>query len=223
MITAETYDATCRDGKQNLLSALFMAEELSKKYEKQNIPEKILLDSLSELSAYTHIFSDLKNELALGRMDWILRILKGEILKLGRLQFALEPSKVDIPEKGVKAGDTILRCYIPRGGKMDKESVLSSIEQAKAFFGEYTIVVTSWLLDETLAELLPKNSNILVFQSLFETVKKEESDAILRFVFRWNTNRFSVKFVPAYNSFSEAVKQAMLSGKTFYEVTGYLK
>ncbi len=223
ILTASTYDATCQDGKRNLLSTLFMAEEYAKNCQKQGISEEILLDSLSELVNYTHIFSDLKNELALGRMDWILRILKGEILKLGRLQFALEPSMVDIFEKGIKKGDTVLRCYIPGGEKLSRETVASSIQQAKEFFGEYIIVVTSWLLDDSLKELLPEDSNILTFQSLFETVKREESDAILRFVFRWNTNRFSVKHASSYNAFSEGVKQAMLAGKKFYEVTGYFK
>ncbi len=223
IIRATTYDVTCQDGKRNLLSALFMAEELSKSCQAKGISEEILLDSLSELVYYTHVFSDLKNELSLGRMDWILRILKGEILKLGRLQFALEASAVDIPEKGIKTGDTVLRCYIPGGEKLSREAVASSIQQAKAFFKDYTVVVTSWLLDDSLKELLPEESNILAFQSLFETVKREESDAILRFVFRWNTNRFSVKFVPAYSRFSEGVKQAALAGKKFYEVTGYLR
>ncbi len=222
-ITAENYKADCQDGKRNLLTALFLAEVLSKQYEEKGFSEEILLNSLSDILTYTHIFSDLQNELSLGRMDWILRILKGEIIRFGRLQFALEPSLVDIPKKDVKAGDCVLRCYIPQGEKLTKDAVLSSVEQAKAFFGDYTVLVTSWLLDETLTEFLPENSNILGFQSLFETVKQEESDAILRYVFRWNTNRFSVKFVPAYNAFSEGVKQAILSGKKFYEVTGYLK
>ena len=222
-ITVENYNVDCQDGKRNLLSALFMAEELSKSCQAKGISEEILLDSLSELVYYTHVFSDLKNELSLGRMDWILRILDGQILRFGRLQFALEQSLVDIPNKGVKIGDSVLRCYIPGGEKLTKDAVLSSIQKAKAFFGEYPVVVISWLLDDSLKELLPENSNILAFQSLFETVKKEESDAIFRYVFRWNTNRFSVKFVPTYSSFSEGVKQAVLVGKKFYEVTGYLR
>ncbi len=222
-IAVGNYDATCQDGKRNLLSALFMAEQLCKTYQKKGISEEILLDSLSELVNYTHIFSDLKNELSLGRMDWILRILNGEILKLGRLQFALEPSLVDIPQKNIQTGDTVLRCYIPGGEKLTKEAVLSSVGKAKEFFGDYLVVVTSWLLDDSLAELLPETSNILEFQSFFETVKTEESDAILRYVFRWNTNRFSIRFVPTYNAFSEAVKKAVLSGKIFNEVTGYLR
>ena len=222
-ITAENYPADCQDGKRNLLSALFLAEDLSETYQEKGLPEEVLSDSLEDILTYTHIFSDLKNELSLGRMDWILRILKGEIIRFGRLQFALESSMVDIPEKQVKAGDKVLRCYIPGGEKLTRDAVLSSVEKAKAFFGDYTVVVTSWLLDDSLKELLPENCNILTFQSLFETVKKEESDAILRYVFRWNTNRFSVKYVPAYNAFSEGVKQATLAGKTFYEATGYLK
>ncbi len=223
MIIATEYDADCQDGKRNLLSALFLAEKLSEKYQEQKIPEDILMDSLSEILTYTYIFSDIKNQLFLGRMDWILRILSGEIIQLGRLQFALEASSVAIPQKNIAVGDTILRCYIPKGGKMNTEDVLFSIQKAREFFGDYPIIVTSWLLDETLRELLPAGSNILAFQSLFETVKKVESDAILRFVFRWNTNRFNVKFLPCYNRLSTEVQQAVLSGKTFYEVTGYLK
>ena len=222
-ITAEHYNVDCQDGKRNLLSALFLAEELSDQYAKKGISEEILTDSLKDILTYTYIFSDMKNELSFGRMDWILRILNGDIIRLGRLQFSLESSLVDIPQKGVKVGDTVLRCYIPRGEKLTREAVLSSVEKAKAFLGDYTVLVTSWLLDDSLASFLPENSNILTFQSMFETVKKEESDAILRYVFRWNTNRYSVKYVPSCNAFSEAVKQAALAGEKFYEVTGYLK
>ena len=214
-ISADNYDENCQDGKRNLLTALFLAEKLSELYQKKGLSEDVLLDSLQDVLTYTHIFSDLKNELALGRMDWILKILKGEIICFKRLQFSLELSLVDIPEKGVKTGDKVLRCYIPRGGKLTQDSVRSSMEKAKEFFGDFTVVVTSWLLDDSLAELLPQNSNILTFQTLFETVKKEESDAILRFVFRWNTNRFNVKFLSSYNDFSANVKQAVLSGKKF--------
>ncbi|MBQ7951265.1 MAG: amidohydrolase family protein [Clostridia bacterium] len=223
-ISADAYDVECQDGKRNFLSALFLCETLEKKYQEKGIGEPILFDTLSDIVTYTNIFSDLKNELSLGRMEWILKLLDGKIFRLGRLQFGLEVSLWEIPEKGIKKGDTLLRCYIPFGGKLSKKACEDAFFQAKNFFGkEYPIVVKSWLLDDGLQDILPPDSNILSFRNLFEVVDTEESDAILRYVFRWNTNRFSVKFVPAYNCFSEAVKQAALAGKTFREGIGFLR
>lgn len=224
ILTADTYDTTCQDGKRNLLSALFLCEKLEKIYQEKGLDEQILIDSLRDLVTYTDIFSDLKAELSLGRMDWIVRILSGDVIRFGRLQFALEPSFVEITSLGVKEGDKVLRCYIPAGEKLRKEDCLGSVAQAKQFFGnDYPVVVKSWLLDDTLQNILPSDSNILAFADLFEVVKKEESDAILKYVFRWNTNRFNVKFMPAYNHFSDEVKQRTLRGIKFYEATGYLR
>lgn len=223
-ITADTYDTSCKDGKRNLLSALFLCEETEQKYQDMGLSRQVMLDTLKDIVTYTDIFSDIKGELSLGRMDWIMKILSGKVIRFGRLQFGLAASESDIPKKGIKAGDTLLQCYIPRGDKLTKEACLDSINQAKAFFGDqYTIIVKSWLLDDTLKSILDSDSNILAFQELFETVAKEESEAILRYVFRWNTNSFNVKYLPSYNSFSEAVKQQILNGIKFYEVTGYLR
>lgn len=224
MISADTYDITCKDGKRNLFSALYLCETLEKVYAEKGISQQILLDTLQEIVTYTNIFSDLEGQLSLGRMDWIQKILSGQIIRLGRLLFGFATAAVEIPQKNIRVGDTVLQCYIPAGEKLIKEACLASIDRAKEFFGEdKTIVVKSWLLDDTLEQMLPPDSNIIAFRNLFEAVSKEESDAILKFVFRWNTNRFNVKFLPAYNRFSEAVKQQALSGTVFYEVTGYLR
>ena len=223
-ITADNYDTDCQDGKRNLLSALFLCENLEKTYREKGINEQVLMSTLSDVVTYTNIFSDLKNELSLGRMDWILKLLSGKIFRLGRLQFGLEKSQWDIREKNIKIGDTVIRCYIPAGEKLTRELCEDSFSQAKSFFGaEFPILVKSWLLDETLEDILTEESNILKFQTMFEILEKEESDAILRYVFRWNTNRFSVKYVPAYNGFSDAVKQQALAGRTFYEGLGILR
>lgn len=61
------------------------------------------------------------------------------------------------------------------------------------------------------------------FGNMFEAVHIEKSDAILRYLFRWDTTRYNLKFAVAYNSFTEAVKSHVMKGGEFYEVLGVLR
>jgi len=229
IISIEKYDLKIKDGKRNLLSFLFMCEKLSEKYSEKGISEKILVDTLKDIVVYTNIWSDLKGSLFLGELGWIKSHLSMNLFRLGRLQFLKAKAKQDFEEMGIKQGDDILEIHIPEDSALAKEDWIKSIEYAKEFFGKYfpefkykCILCKSWLLDDTLKLLLPENSNILSFAQMFIPVNKVKSDSILQYVFKWNTTRLNYKHAVTYNSFSEKVKQHLISGKDFYIVTGIL-
>ncbi len=229
-ITLESYDKTCKNGKRNLLSFLYFCEELSKKYEEKGIPEEILLDTLSDIPRWAITHSGLKGELFLGELPWLSNHLGFELFKIGRLQFRMNGATRDFDKVGIKKGDPIMEIHIPAEGKLDKELAKESIARSKEFFKKYFpeysweyYTCDSWLLDTALKKYLPENSNILNFQALFEIDYEPESDALLRYLFKWNTNILNLKYEPAFSSLAQKIKPAALSGEKFHESWGFIK
>lgn len=228
-ITIEAYDTCEQDGKRNLLSYLFMCESLKEKYKEKGISEEILYDTLRDIVVWTDIWSEIKGGLYLGETAWLKRHLEMKLFKLGRLQFCMTEAEHDIPKENVFKGDKIIEIHIPIGGRLDNAECKKSIEMAKKFFAEHfpeydykCFTCHSWLLDETLEEILDENSNIIKFQKMFKFVERKKSDAILRYVFKWNTTRNNVGGTAAPSGFAEKVKRRVLSGGDFYEALGVL-
>jgi len=225
--SVDTYDLSCQDGKRNLIFFLYFCEKLKQRYEEKGIPEEILMDTLSDLVVWTKTWSDLKGELYLGELGWLCNHLKMRLFKLGRLQYACGSLHHDIPFKGLQKGQKVIEIHIPAVGSFKKGELKDSIEKAKDFYAEYYpefeythFTCHSWLLDPTLKTLLKPGSGILEFQSLFEHVLDDESDAILRYVFRWGCTREEIDNLVCTSSFSERVKAYTKAGGKFYETLG---
>ena len=217
------------DGKRNLLSFLFMCEILKKKYEEKGIPEEILIATLKDIVIWTNTWSDLKNELYLGECGWLSHHLSMKLFRLGRLQFCMGKAECDIPQAGVKKGENVIEVHIPEDGAFPPEECDKSFAAAKEFFAKYfpefeykCFTCHSWLLDETLGELLKPTSNILAFAGRFTPVHSEESDAILRYVFSWDMNRRKVLRAMPASSFAQKVRERAISGGKFYETLGMI-
>ena len=74
-------------------------------------------------------------------------------------------------ERVLAPGDPVLHLHIPSGSPMDFDACGASFQEALRFFPEHfpvfpfkAIACSSWLLDPTLAELMPPHSNIARFQ-----------------------------------------------------------
>ena len=226
-ITYDTYDTSCEDGARNLLSYLFFAENLSKRYQERGIPESILLDSLSDVVTWTKSWSTVKNTLYLGELDWLGGMFSMNLFKLGRLQFCRGKAYADCTELGLKKGDNVIDVHIPAGDRFLPEDCDAAIKQAKEFFATYFpnyeykyFACHSWLLDRSLNDFLTKDSNIIKFGERFIPVLEEESNAILRYVFTWDTNIVNLAKMTPNSSFAERVKKAALKGYKFHETYG---
>lgn len=228
-ISIDTYDLNCKDGKRNLLSFLFMCEDLSKRYEEKGIPQEIMIHTAKDIVLWTNAWSDLKNEICLGEIGWLANHLKMKIFRLENLEFRIKNSPFDFPEKGIKKGDALIDVHIPNDAKFTPELCKASFSFAKKFFAEHYpeykpcyFTCWSWLLDRELDKLLPETSNIIQFGRRFTVVPDEshEDYAALRFVFRWNTNRLNVKNAVCTSGFSERLKKHVMSGEKLYSVTG---
>ncbi len=222
-ISIDTYDATASDGKRNLLSFLFLCENLNKKYKALGIDDAILLDTLGDIPIWTKTWSNVKGELYLGELSWLKRHLSGKLFKLGRLQFCMAPSEHDIPKYGIKQGDDVLEVHIPACGPLDIDECEKSIEAAKDFFAKHfpdykysCFTCHSWLLDPTLCEHLGNDSNIVRFGKLFDVIDTEQSDDIIKYVFEWDTTRLNMHALPCSSRLGEIVNKHIKSGGSFY-------
>jgi predicted TIM-barrel fold metal-dependent hydrolase len=230
-ISIYRYDLSETDGKRNLLSYLFMCEELERRYKEKGIPEEILLDTLACIRQWTIVWSDRKDGLYLGSLKWLKNHLSMHLFKLGRLQFCMAESHYDIPKYGVKAGDKVMEVHIPaNAGSFAPEECRRSFALAKEFFKKYypeydykCFTCYSWLLDGELKHFLNENSNIIHFGNMFDVVLRNESNALLTYIFKRTTNEFNVAFEASPSSFAERIKKAVLDGHKFYECLGVIE
>ena len=229
-IDIKTYDKSATDGKRNLLSFLFLAEKLKAKYEALGIPEDILNATLEDIKIWCINWSNIKRELHLGELSWLQFHLSGKLFRLGRLQFCMGKAEHDIPKYGIKKGDGVMEVHIPEGEKLTRESCEESFALASEFFKkyfpdfEYTVFTChSWLLDDTLKNYLPENSGIVRFGDMFDKVASDESYALIKYLFEWDTTPLNVKYRYPTSSLAAKVQKAILAGEKFYETLGVIK
>ncbi|MBR5507238.1 MAG: DUF5596 domain-containing protein [Clostridia bacterium] len=224
------YDINSSDGLSNLIHFLYFCEFLKNEYEKRGIGEDILIDTLKDIPRWTDTYTNMKGSLFLGELGWLRNHLTLRLFKLGRLQFCLEDAPENYPDTGVVKGEKIVGIHIPSTGPLNIDECRKSIEYAREFmsnfFPEYQYKIFnchSWLLDETLEKFMKKESNILKFQTLFNIVSSSPSDAILKYIFTWDTTRENLTERQAKSSFANAVREHILSGGTLRESTGIIK
>ena len=171
----------------------------------------------------------MKGQLFLGELPWLSRHFEAKIFRLGRLQFCMGDVHEDIPEKGLRKGDPILEIHIPFGPKLTEEEARKSLAMAKEFFAahfpEYDykcFTCHSWLLDDKLKDYLDPGSNILKFSALFEKFGGEDTNALLRFIFRWDTQEENLPYVVCNTTFAARIKSAVMKGERFSEVLGVI-
>jgi hypothetical protein len=125
---------------------------------------------------------------------WLSQHVRGQIYRLGRLQFNLgavgwEPG----PDDGFGLGDPLLGVHIPPGSPLAPEACDASFARARPFFDRHVpggprriASCGSWLLDPQLADMLAPTSNIVRFQRRFTPVPERSwpgDEAVLHFVF----------------------------------------
>lgn len=124
--------------------------------------------------------------------------------------------------------DAVIGVHIPMGSKLTKEKVVASYQSARTIFGqafpEYDLkgfCCSSWLMDPQLSDLLPKEANIVQFQSMYlRSEIPSAGEDIFLFLFPGEKN--DPAFLPECTTLERAVKKHLLSGKKIYELQGFL-
>jgi hypothetical protein len=222
-------DFSCLKKQSDLMRLaviLCCAVKVHERYKEKGISDEIYYHTMSDIK----IWCENNSNKGLKQYGWLKNHVSFNLFRLGRLQFLMTQCRKDYPEYGLKCGDPVIEVHVPASGALTAESCEESIAMAREFFAKYFpefnyryFVCRSWLLDSTLRDFLPEDSNILQFQKMFVIADCEPSNSILRFVFKWNTNARNLKYAPVLSSFAGAIKEAFLAGKQFYSAVGLIQ
>lgn len=225
----ESYEDRSHTPQENLLAYLYFCERLEKQYNDYEIEESILLHTLSDIVIWTNVWFSMKKELGLGETQWLKRHLSFRLFRLGRLQFCFGKFEKEYPEIAVKRDEIVIEVHIPADGKLSSEECTRSFVNASAFFKKYFpnynyhfYSCHSWLLDENLQSVLGEKSNVCRFGSRFQKLDKDESDAILQYVFGWDAKRENLLQYSADTVLAKFLKKEVENGSRFYQVLGII-
>ena len=150
------------------LSAL--VPEARERQRRAGIPEDITLATLRDIGRKHSLYG------AETVLPWLLGLLRGDVIEIGRLQVERRPGA---------HGHAL---HIPENGPLSPTLVDESLNRAAAITGARAFSCTSWLLDPRIGSALPA-SNIAAFAARFRIVDPGEggpaaSAEAAKFVFR---------------------------------------
>jgi len=180
----------------NLLKVLYDCEDLSARYAKIGINEKILIDTLNDIVVWVRNHFVVNGEVGLSEMDWIELHMNMELFRIGRLHFRFGKCICSSERLGLNKDDPIIEIHIPQGEALDNEACRESFREAVKFFDEFFpefkyqyFTCHSWLLDFNIASFLKPTSNILKFSSNFDIIFYDESDSAVKRLFTLNSQK----------------------------------
>ncbi len=227
--TPDTVDFTGSEGERTAINLIYLIEGMYNEYTKRGINESLFNRMVGEIKAKIEKTYLDKGNFLLGDVSWYKPYLACRAFKIGKFYFDLRPSPADVPSKNLRRGDNIVALHIPAGEPLIYDYCVQSIEEAKAFIGrhfpdfEYQYMSCySWLLDDSIADLLGENSNILKFATLFEIVSRHESDNIIRFVFGGGAKREDLPNITPTGRFKTRLREEALRGRVFYDRRGLI-
>ena len=100
---------------ENLLGALHACEKLEKIYEQKGIEKNILIDTLSDLVIWAKNCYLVTGEIGITEQAWIDSHLRGELFRLGRLQFRFGKLAEENHRLLSSCGDPVIEVHIPQG------------------------------------------------------------------------------------------------------------
>ncbi len=228
-LTIDDVDITGAQGEELGLQTLYFVEAMHEEYVKRGINEALFCEMVKTVRWRLKSAFEKTGTFAIGDLTWQKLLLKGRMFKIGLLQFDLKPSPADVPSKGVKKGDNIVGIHVPGGEPLVYEKCVQSIKDAKVFIAKHFpefeygyMTIMTWLLNPHMADLLGPGSNILKFQTIFETVSIHESDNIIRFVFGGGARREDLPNIEPKGRFQTELKAAALAGRVFYDCRGMI-
>lgn len=199
----------------NLYFAVVFAEQCKSEYKSRGIDPAVYRDTMSDINIWARSNYNKSGEVGLMAIGWIATHLSFRIFRLDRLQFEMKTLEKKVKE--YPACTPCLDIHIPEGEKLNTKKCQSSIEMAKDFFSNhfeesYPIATChSWLLHESLREIMEEDSNIVRFASLFEVIENN-SDKIQALERVFGDNVKISDDMPESTSLQRKMKRFLLDG-----------
>lgn len=185
----------------SLYALVFVKED----YDKQGIPSYIFTESMEDLNLRAISFFENNDAWGIRDVDlkWLNMLLNFKLFKLHSLRFQIFPMDYTEMEregedflnlkKEIKAefpeGTPLINVHIETDANLSPKAVDKSLILAQAFFNEFFpeykpegFITRTWLLHPALKELLPEESNILMFANRFRLIgiSNNFSQALIR-------------------------------------------
>jgi hypothetical protein len=163
---------------------------------------------------------------------WLCQHVRGQIYRLGRLQFNLDSITFDPgADAPFQAGDPALGVHIPPGAPLDPAACDDSLGRAGGFFARHLPGATyrvatcaSWLLDEQLVDMIGPSSNIVRFQRRFTPVagwSAPGDEDVLRFVF--GNPHADLDALTPRTTLERAMVEHLRAGRHFHNRLGWVR
>lgn len=188
-----------------------LVPEARRLHEDAGIPPEVTAATLVDVGSKHRIYG------ARTEVPWLLGILRGDVLSVGRLQVERRPG-----EDGRRG------LHIPASGPLTADAVDASLRRASELLGATRFTCTSWLLEPVLVERLP-GSNMAAFSRRFSldpaTTLPSGAGAAsaAKFVFTASVDevRDPTRLIPR-TSLERLVADRLRSGAGWAEPTGVL-
>ncbi|MGN7360525.1 acyltransferase domain-containing protein [Paenibacillus sp. SAF-054] len=149
-------------------------------YRIRGIEDEVYDATFSDIELWSSKCKEDYGEYGIEEYNWLQEHVQLRLFRLGRLQFQPYPFDRDLvaDERRIYQNQIVLNVHIPSGEPLYPEQVEDSFERARCFFRGITPIFMchSWLLFPKLAEVLPPDSNIVLFQKHFR-IYHEDPDA----------------------------------------------
>ena len=161
----------------HVLLLLAESQKAEKIYDRYDPTGNLYTDTFTDLAFKVRECMDVCGIIGIFPVGWYHLFFKGQIVRLGRLEYELT-----VMPKGLEgAGKPALSIHIPSGGgSFDKEARVASYVRAGAFFREHfgelfpssvPAFCESWLLYPNYGGGFPKGSNLASFREEFDIQK----------------------------------------------------
>lgn len=174
------------------------------------IKEEILIETFKAFSRFVNEHKASYGSFGFDRAFWTSRQASGNLFRIGELEYEFI--------EGNNGHANLVSLHIPSDSNLSSKNVASSIAMARDFIARFypdyassEYECESWLLSPSLKELLPADSNIIKFQSLFSIYK---TDPEAPDVFEWVYKNPNIKLedAPEKTSLQRNMKHYMLKG-----------
>jgi hypothetical protein len=164
-------DLTVPASGDEMVNAMAMlVPEARERQRRAGVPDEVIDATLRDVGRKHRLYG------AETVLPWLVGILRGDVVEVGRLQVERRPSA---------HGHAL---HIPETGALSPALVDESLERAAALTGATAFSCTSWLLDPRIRAELP-GSNIASFAARFDALDPGHASAsasasVAKFVFR---------------------------------------
>lgn len=182
MLYALTRPLGIEDDPGMLAVCLLLTHVSHRYYREHGMDEEVYIDSMKDIRVWTKTCVDNRHHLGVYQYGWIRNFWRGDIVRLGRLEFHIVKYNHSEPYTAcgitVKEGDPVINTHIPADGHMDPEAVQDAFCRAYRYFGRTgitPIVCDSWLLYPKNRLFCAPDSRMVAFLDNFTILRSKDA------------------------------------------------